>query len=145
MDTPSSSPDGERPASSDTSATSPVGYIGLGSMGAPMARRLLSYPGGLYVCDVRSEATEPFTGEGAPAGSVADLARECSVVSVTVLNDAQVRDVVAGPDGLVANATGAERRGDAGRLVIAVHSTISDSTAEELAAYCAENGVGFVD
>ena len=33
-----------------------VGYIGLGNMGAPMATRLLEWPGGLIVCDVRDDA-----------------------------------------------------------------------------------------
>ncbi len=56
---------------------------------------------------------------------------------MTVLDDAQVRDVVTGPDGLLATA----RPG----TVVAVHSTISDTTAVELAAKCAEKGVDFVD
>lgn len=115
----------------------PVGYIGLGNMGAPMATRLLSWPGGLMVCDVRDDAIAPFLDKGARSGNPAELAASCRVVSVTVLDDAQVREVVAGPEGLLAHA----RDG----LVIAVHSTIADSTAVELAALCAEQGVGFVD
>ncbi|MBB1018500.1 NAD(P)-dependent oxidoreductase, partial [Dietzia sp. DQ11-71] len=42
----------------------PVGFIGLGNMGAPIANRLLAWPGGLVVCDVRPEAAEPFVAEG---------------------------------------------------------------------------------
>lgn len=114
-----------------------VGYIGLGNMGAPMATRLLEWPGGLIVCDVRDDAVAPFLDKGARSGSPAELAASCGLVSVTVLDDAQVRDVVAGPDGLLAHA----REG----LVVAVHSTIADSTAVELAELCAERGVGFVD
>ncbi|MFZ2528588.1 MAG: NAD(P)-dependent oxidoreductase [Rhodococcus sp. (in: high G+C Gram-positive bacteria)] len=115
-----------------------VGYIGLGNMGAPMARRLLDWPGGLTVLDTRPEAVEPFTAAGATsADSAAELAAACDVISVTVLDDAQVRDVVAGPNGLLATA----RPG----TVIAVHSTISDSTAVELAAVCAERGVDLID
>lgn len=115
-----------------------VGYIGLGNMGAPMARKLLDWPGGLTVLDTRPEAVEPFTAAGAKsADSATELAAACDVISVTVLDDAQVRDVVAGPNGLLATA----RPG----TVIAVHSTISDSTAVELAAVCAEHGVDMVD
>ena len=117
--------------------TDPVGFLGLGNMGAPMATKLFSWPGGLMVCDLRDDAVEPFLDKGARRGTPAELAASCRVVSVTVLDDAQVREVVAGPDGLLAHA----RDG----LVIAIHSTIADSTAVELAERCAERGVGLVD
>lgn len=112
-----------------------LGYIGLGNMGAPMAKRLLDRPGGLTVLDARPEAVEPFTAAGTRvAGDPADLARDCDVVCVTVVDDAQVRTVVAG---LLDTA----RPG----TVIAVHSTIADTTAVELAAECADRGVELVD
>ena len=41
------------------------GYIGLGSMGAPMAMRLVGWPGGLTIYDVRDEAMTPFAEAGA--------------------------------------------------------------------------------
>lgn len=116
----------------------PVGFIGLGNMGAPIARQLLAWPGGLVVCDVRAEATEPFVAEGATAASSADeVARTARLISVTVLDDAQVRDVVDGPQGILRTA--------APGTVIAVHSTISDSTAVELAEACASSGVHLID
>ncbi|SDD02139.1 NAD(P)-dependent oxidoreductase [Rhodococcus tukisamuensis] len=115
-----------------------LGYIGLGNMGAPMAKRLLDWPGGLVVCDARPEATEPFAAAGARvAANSAAVAAEATVISVTVLDDAQVRDVVTGPDGILSTA----RAG----TVIAVHSTISDVTAVELARTCAEAGVHLID
>lgn len=112
-----------------------LGYIGLGNMGAPMAKRLLDRPGGLTVLDARPEAVEPFTAAGArAAGDPADLARDCDVVCVTVVDDAQVRTVVAGLLDTARSGT-----------VIAVHSTIADTTAVELAAECADRGVELVD
>lgn len=125
------------PGSPDGSPA-PVGFIGLGNMGAPIARRLLGWPGGLVVCDVRAEATEPFVAEGATAAATAaDVARTARLVSVTVLDDTQVRDVVDGPEGILRTA--------AAGTVIAIHSTISDSTAVELAEVCAAAGVHLVD
>ncbi|MFD1814229.1 NAD(P)-dependent oxidoreductase [Rhodococcus gannanensis] len=122
---------------SDTESIT-VGYIGLGNMGAPMAKRLLDWPGGLVVCDARPEAVEPFVTDGARAAATpAAVAAEATVISVTVLDDAQVRDVVAGPDGILSTA----RPG----TVIAVHSTISDTTAVELAQTCREKDVHLVD
>ncbi|MGF7121163.1 NAD(P)-dependent oxidoreductase [Rhodococcus sp. BE178] len=115
-----------------------VGYIGLGNMGAPMATRLLERPGTLVVCDARAEALEPFTTAGAIAAATpAEVADRTTVISVTVLDDTQVRDVVTGPDGILATA----RPG----TVVAVHSTISDVTAVELADACRARGVDLVD
>ncbi|MTE14355.1 NAD(P)-dependent oxidoreductase [Nocardia aurantiaca] len=120
------------------SPSAPVGFIGLGNMGAPMARRLLDWSGGLVVCDVRTEATLPFTEAGASrAADPAALAARARLISVTVIDDAQVIDVVTGPAGIL-NTAGPG-------TVIAVHSTISDRTAENLAAVCADRGVEFVD
>ncbi|MFF2553218.1 NAD(P)-dependent oxidoreductase [Nocardia sp. NPDC058058] len=115
-----------------------VGFIGLGNMGAPMAKRLLARPGGLVVCDMRADALTPFVDGGATAAaSAAEVAERCAVISVVVLDDAQVRSVVTGPDGMLRTAKPG--------TVIAVHSTISDTTAIQLAAECAEHGVEFVD
>src|ERR1700758_1332185 len=95
-----------------------LGYIGLGNMGAPMAKRLVNWPGGLIVFDVRAEAMTPFAEAGAQlADTVADVAA-ADVISVTVLNDEQVREVVGE---LVHSAKPG--------TVVAIHSTISDTTA----------------
>ena len=117
------------------SGTDPrLGYIGLGSMGAPMATRLVDWPGGLVVFDVRDEVMVPFAEAGATvAGSVADVAA-ADVISVTVLNDEQVREVVAE---LACHA--------APGTVIAIHSTIGDSTAAELARDIAPQGIHIID
>jgi 3-hydroxyisobutyrate dehydrogenase-like beta-hydroxyacid dehydrogenase len=110
------------------------GYIGLGNMGTPMARRLTAWPGGLIVFDVRADAMTPLVEAGAtPADSVAGVAA-ADIISVTVLNDEQVRSVVAE---LVPHA----ERG----TVIAIHSTISPDTAVELADELAPSGIHIVD
>ncbi|BBY81816.1 NAD(P)-dependent oxidoreductase [Mycolicibacterium pulveris] len=99
-----------------------LGYIGLGNMGAPMAKRLVEWPGGLVVFDVRTEAMTPLAELGATlADSVADVAA-ADIISVTVLNDEQVRGVVG--------ELAAHAKPD---TVIAIHSTISPETAVELA------------
>lgn len=111
-----------------------LGYIGLGNQGAPMARRLADWPGGLMVFDVRAEAMAPLAELGAtPADSVADVAT-ADVISVTVLNDAQVRDVVGE---LAAHAKPG--------TVIALHSTIEPETAGELAEQVRPHGIHIVD
>jgi 3-hydroxyisobutyrate dehydrogenase-like beta-hydroxyacid dehydrogenase len=111
-----------------------LGYIGLGNMGAPMAKRLVDWPGGVTVFDVRTEAMTPLAEAGATlADSVADVAA-ADVISVTVLNDEQVREVV----GKLAQQA---KPGTA----IAIHSTISPGTAVELAAQLEPQGIHVVD
>ena len=111
-----------------------LGYIGLGKMGAPMAKRLVDWPGGLIVYDVRAEAMTRLAEAGAKlADSVADVA-SADVISVTVLNDEQVREVVGD---LAANAKPG--------TVIAIHSTISPDTAVELAEQLEPEGIHVID
>lgn len=111
-----------------------LGYIGLGNQGAPMAKRLVDWPGGLVVYDVRIEAMTPLVELGASlADSVADVAK-ADVISVTVLNDAQVRDVVGQLAEHAAPGT-----------VIAIHSTIEPDTAAQLAEQLRAKDVHIVD
>ena len=67
------------------------------------------------------------------ADSVADVAA-ADIIHITVLDDAQVREVVGE---LAAHAKPG--------TVIAIHSTISDTTAAELAANCKPQGIHIVD
>jgi 3-hydroxyisobutyrate dehydrogenase-like beta-hydroxyacid dehydrogenase len=111
-----------------------LGYIGLGNMGAPMAKRLVDWPGGLIVYDLQVDAMTPLAEKGVTvADSTADVAK-ADVISVTVLNDEQVRDVVGE---LAANAKPG--------TVIAIHSTISPATAVELAEQLETKGIHLVD
>jgi 3-hydroxyisobutyrate dehydrogenase len=116
----------------------PTGVIGLGDIGRGVAKNLLAAGVDLTVCDVRPEATEPFaTGGARVAGSPAELAAHCEVAVVAVVNDAQVRMVVAGTDGLL----GAARPGSA----VVIVSTISTATVAEMAAAAAPGEVAVID
>lgn len=118
--------------------TRAVGFIGLGNIGAPMARRLLGWPGGLVVHDVVSDACEPFVEAGAIAAATpAEVAAEAGVISVMVQNEDQVREVLEGPTGIGAGA----RPG----TVVAVHSTISPEGAVALAEIAAGQGLDLID
>jgi 3-hydroxyisobutyrate dehydrogenase-like beta-hydroxyacid dehydrogenase len=114
-----------------------VGFIGLGQMGAPMAGHLAA-AGELVVCDERAEASEPFAAKGATvAATPAEVADRAEVISVMVLDDEQVRDVVLGADGIAPAAKPG--------TVVAVHSTIRAGTAEDLAARVADRDIAIVD
>ena len=111
-----------------------IGFIGLGNQGAPIAKRLVEWPGGLTVYDIRTEAMTPLAEAGASvADSVADVA-QADLIHIVVLNDAQVREVVG------ELATDAKPG-----TIIAIHSTISPNTAVELAERFRPTGVHIVD
>jgi 3-hydroxyisobutyrate dehydrogenase len=110
--------------------TARAGFIGLGSIGRPMARRLCA--GGLAttVFDlVAAGATRAATARAVAAAS--------DVIGVCVRDDADVQAVVLGEDGLLAGA--------APGTVIAIHSTILPRTVRELGTTAAARGVGVVD
>ena len=111
-----------------------LGYIGLGNMGAPKARRLVGWPGGLIVYDVREDAVAPFVEAGATAAADIAGVAAADIISITVLDDAQVREVVA------ELATHASQG-----TVIAIHSTIADATAAELAEQLRPRGIHVID
>jgi 3-hydroxyisobutyrate dehydrogenase-like beta-hydroxyacid dehydrogenase len=99
-----------------------------------MAKRMLEWPGGVTVYDIRAEAMTPLAEAGASlADSIADVAA-ADLVHVTVLDDAQVRQVVSE---LAAHAKPG--------TVIAIHSTISDTTAAELADELKQQEIHIVD
>jgi 3-hydroxyisobutyrate dehydrogenase-like beta-hydroxyacid dehydrogenase len=110
------------------------GYIGLGNMGAPMAKRLAEWPGGFTVFDVRAESMEPFAELGATLADDVTGVADADIISITVLNDEQVRSVIADLAPTVKPDT-----------VIVIHSTISDTTAAELAEQYRSQGIHIVD
>lgn len=112
-----------------------VAVIGLGQIGSGLAARLVDWPGGLTVFDLRPEAAAPLVEKGARfAADLAEVARSARVISIVVLTDAQVRDVVNGLLAEVAPGT-----------VIAIHSTIDASTAPELAELALQRDVHVLD
>ena len=110
-----------------------VGFIGLGQMGAPMARHLAGKD--LVVFDTRPDAVAPLVEAGARAArSVAEAAAHSDLVSVMVRDDGQVDEVGAE---ILASA----RPG----TVVAVHSTIRAQTAEDLAEKARRYEIEVVD
>lgn len=115
-----------------------VGFIGLGSQGGPMARRIVEggYPTTLWAR--RPEALEAFGDTSAEiADTAAELAAASDLVCLCVVGDADVDGLTCGADGLLS----AMRPGSA----IAVHSTVHPNTCTELAKKAASQGVSVID
>ncbi|BBZ24469.1 NAD(P)-dependent oxidoreductase [Mycolicibacter hiberniae] len=115
-----------------------VGFIGLGSQGAPMARRIAEggYPTTLWA---RRPATlEPLSDtEARVADSPAELGSLSDLVCLCVVGDADVEQVVCGDDGVLA---GLQPGG-----IIAIHSTVHPDTCRRLAQHCEQHGVAVID
>jgi 3-hydroxyisobutyrate dehydrogenase-like beta-hydroxyacid dehydrogenase len=124
----------------NTSAGSTVpsaGVVGLGEIGSGLATNLLKAGVALSVCDLREDATAPYRQGAHVAGSPGEVAARSEVVLVAVLNDAQVRAVLEGDDGVFAGAR-------PGTSVVIV-STISTETVERMRQAGAGRGITVVD
>lgn len=84
-----------------------VGFIGLGAMGAPMARHILSGGFGMVVHDARRDAAAEHLGAGALwADSPQEVARRCDVVLTCLPSIDVVEQVITGPQGVLAGIGG---------------------------------------
>jgi 3-hydroxyisobutyrate dehydrogenase-like beta-hydroxyacid dehydrogenase len=115
-----------------------VGFIGLGTMGAPMAQNLLKGGHRLVVSDTQPAAVARLVALGAAtAASPKELAAGCEVV-ITMLPDApDVECVALGPDGIVAGLR-------AGAVYIDM-STIDPTTTRTVGAAVAAKGAAMID
>ncbi len=119
-----------------------IGYLGMGLMGAPMARHLIDAGHDVTVWNRTPAAGDPLVAAGARRGdTVAAVADASPIVACCLPNGAVVEDVLTRADGVFAGWRGA---GTAGGIVID-HSTIDPADAERLAALCQEHGHTFLD
>jgi 3-hydroxyisobutyrate dehydrogenase len=119
------------------SATMAIGYVGLGSMGGALARRLqLQHP--LHVYDLNAQSMQNLVGRGATAcASLGAVAAHCDTILLCLPTSDQVRAVIFGPDGLAASAK-------PGTLI--VDQTTGDPKATRaMAAELAGTGVELID
>ena len=117
---------------------SPVGFIGLGLMGKPMALNLLK-KGFPVVAHSRSRGPvdEAVAAGATAADSPAEVARSASVIITMLPDGPDVAKVLEGDNGVF----GAMSKGTA----IVDSSTIAPATAKRLAARAKELGASFLD
>lgn len=115
-----------------------VGFIGLGSQGAPMARRIVDAGYELTVWARRPESLSAFGDTSAKvAHTPEELAAASDLVCICVVDDEDVRQVISGEHGVL---RGMSRGG-----TIAIHSTVHPDTCHRLATEAAEQGVTIID
>lgn len=117
---------------------SKIGFIGLGSMGKPMAANIAKAGFELTVYDLREEPCKGLAALGAKvAASPREVAEKSDIIEIAVVDDAQAKQVVAGEHGVIHGA----RRG----AIVAIHSTILPATVRKLAGLCRAQGVELID
>lgn len=115
-----------------------VGFIGLGSQGAPMARRIVEGGYELTLWARRPASVEPYADTAAKiAATPAELAAASDLVCLCVVGDDDVKQVLGGETGVLA--------GLAPGGIIAIHSTVHPDTCREVAEMAARHGVSVID
>ncbi|EFC86039.1 NAD(P)-dependent oxidoreductase [Parafrankia sp. EUN1f] len=115
-----------------------VGFIGLGSMGLPMAQRIQAEGHELTVYARRPASLEPFAGTGAKvAGTPAELGAAVETVGICVFDAAGVEEVMFGPNGLAETL-------EPGAVVL-VHSTVAPAHIQKIAQQAATHRLRVLD
>ena len=114
-----------------------AGFIGLGSMGLPMATNLIAAGAKLIVYNRTAAKAAPLVAQGAALAKAPGDAAAAGGIAITMLaDDAAVESVVTGADGLAA-------RLGAGGVHLSM-STIAPATAARMARYHAERSSIYV-
>ena len=117
----------------------PLGFIGLGLMGAPMTRRLLAAGRTVTVWNRSPEKVEAAVTAGARrAGSPAQVATAAEIIFLNLTDTAAVEAVAFSPDGL------SDVAGE-GKLVVDFSSIRPDATVEIARRLEAANRMRWVD
>lgn len=115
-----------------------IGFVGLGTMGAPMASNLLKQGYEVTVYNRTVAKCEPLVAQGATLASTPRKATEgVDTVITMVSDDSSIKAVYEGPDGVLAGLSPATTVIDC--------STISPSLVKQLAEQVTSHGASFLD
>src|ERR1700742_4052570 len=78
-----------------------IGFLGLGSIGNPMAERLSRGDANLIVYNRTAAKAEAFRGRAEIARTPSEVADRADIILSCVLGSGACRDVVLGPEGII--------------------------------------------
>ncbi len=115
-----------------------VGFIGMGTMGAPMAKNILNAGYPVTVHNRNRDREIPVADAGANrAASPAEVARAADLIITCVSDTPDVEAVITGPEGIIEGIA-------PGALVVDM-STISPTVTRSLAKILSDQGAGLID
>jgi len=116
-----------------------IGFIGLGSIGSPMAGCIIRSGFQVTVCDKNPKALDAFK---KTAYRLTDKPADCAeqeMVVIMVANDDQVKAVMEGEDGLLKAVNSKQPP------LLAIMSTILPHTTQGLAPACSKKNIRLID
>jgi 3-hydroxyisobutyrate dehydrogenase len=117
----------------------PIGFVGLGLMGTGFTRRLIATGSTVVGYDPDAARMDEARTNGVKTvASAAEVAKQCDIVLVCVINTAAVEDVTTGPRGVIA-------AGDIAGKIVVDHSTTEIEATLRIAGQLQANGAMFVD
>jgi 3-hydroxyisobutyrate dehydrogenase-like beta-hydroxyacid dehydrogenase len=114
-----------------------IGFIGLGNLGSPIALNLMESGHTLYVYNRTASKAAPLAAKGAiVCDSIAMLAKQCNIVFTIVSDDAALKNICEGDQGLLNHLPK-----DGVHISM---STILPQTAAELASLHQQHGQHYI-
>lgn len=115
-----------------------IGFIGLGIMGKPMVRNLLTAGHEMVVYDVVEDNIKEVENDGAKrASSAKEIAEQCTLIITMLPNSPHVKKAVMGEDGILEGAK-------PGTILIDM-SSIAPLVSQEISKECAKKGIKMID
>lgn len=113
-----------------------TGFIGLGNLGTQMVKNLVETGRELQIYNRTAEKMKPFEGSTTTHASIKSIARNCDIIISILSDDAAVKSICYGDEGLLANLK-------TGSVHVCL-STIAASTAAELEGAHKSKGIDYV-
>lgn len=114
-----------------------VGFIGLGIMGKPMVKNLLSAKYDVLVYDIVRDAARTLETAGAVAADISEIGDRCDVIFLSLPSGSIVQSVLFGED----NLSSYLHKG----TVIADTSSITPAESRFCFSKLSKTGIGYVD
>ena len=114
------------------------GFIGLGTMGFPMAGYISKkYPTHVFNRTLAKAENWVKTYKGEGSNSPAELGNVCEEIYMCIGNDDDVREVITGENGILSSISPGG--------IIVDHTTTSSILSNEMSEICLKKGVHYID
>lgn len=114
-----------------------IGFIGLGIMGKPMVRNLVSAGYEVLVWNRSIQAVEEVAACGASPSDKKQIGEETDIIFTMLPNSPQVKEVILGAEGLLSHM-------HKGQILVDC-SSINPVASQEISKILAENGIEMLD